>query len=317
MRVQKGNIVDSQPGIVVIGGASLDIKGRLRGPFRPGTSNAATIQISIGGVGRNIAENLARLGTPVSLIAAVCADDFGRAIVQHTTAAGVDTSTLITTCNQRSASYIAMLGHDGSLLGGLDDSNAARAIEPAHIEAQAALLQHADMVVIDANLSRSTVNTVLDLCDAADVPVAFEPVAYNLAERFTDVLDRFYLVTPNELEAEALTGITVHDVETATAAAQKLVADGVDIALVTLAQQGFVYASMDEVGHVPAPPVDIVDPTGAGDALAAVVIYALTNEIPLGEAIYLGQIAATVTLRSPETVAPELSLEYLYAQLEL
>lgn len=309
--------MDKQPQIVVIGGASLDIKGRLRGPFRPGTSNAATIQISIGGVGRNIAENLARLGTPVSLIAAVCADDFGRAIVQHTTAAGVDTSAMITTCDQHSASYIAMLGHDGSLLGGLDDSNAARAIEPTHIEAHAALLQTADMVVIDANLSRSTVAKVLDVCDAADVPVAFEPVAYNLAERFTHVLDRFYLVTPNELEAEALTGITVHDVPTATAASQKLVAGGVDIALVTLAQQGFVYASVDEVGHVPAQPVEIVDPTGAGDALAAVVIYALTNDIPLGEAIYLGQIAATMTLQSPETVAPELSLEYLYAQLEL
>jgi pseudouridine kinase len=309
--------VDSQPSIVVIGGASLDIKGRLRAPFRPGTSNAATIQISIGGVGRNIAENLVRLGTPTALIAAVCADDFGRAIVQHTADAGVDTSHMLVTCHQRSASYIAMLGHDGSLLGGLDDSNAARAIEPAHVQAHAALLRQAHMVVIDANLGRATAATVLDICEAAHVPVAFEPVAYGLAERFVDVLDRFCLVTPNELEAESLTGITVHDVASATAAAQRLVACGVEIALITLAHQGLVYATGDEVGHVPVPPTDIVDPTGAGDALTAAVIYGLTNDVPLSESIRLGQVAATLTLRSPETVAPELSLEYIYAQLDL
>jgi pseudouridine kinase len=309
--------VDSQSSIVVIGGASLDIKGRLRGSFRPGTSNAATIQISIGGVGRNIAENLTRLGTSVALIAAVCADDFGRAIMQHTATAGVDTSRMLITCDQRSASYIAMLGHDGSLLGGLDDSNAARAIEPAHIEAHAALLQHAQMVVIDANLSHATAAKVLAICQAAHVPVTFEPVAYSLADRFVDLLDRFYLVTPNELEAEALTGITVHDVASATAAAQRLVASGVQIALVTLAHEGLVYATADEVGHIPAVPVDIVDPTGAGDALAAAVIYGLTNDIPLSESIKLGQVAATLTLQSSETVAPELSLEYIYAQLEM
>ncbi len=309
--------MDSQPSIVVIGGASLDIKGRLRGQFRPGTSNAATIQISIGGVGRNIAENLVRLGASVTLISAVCADDFGRAIVQHTAAAGVDTSRMLITCDQRSASYIAMLGPDGSLLGGLDDSTAARAIEPAYIDKHASLLQQANMVVIDANLSGATVVRVLDICASAKVPVAFEPVAYGLADRFVDLIDRFYLVTPNELEAEALTGIVVTDIGSAISAAQRLVARGAEIALVTLAHQGLAYAAADEIGHVPAPPTEIIDPTGAGDALTAAVIYGLTNGIALSEAIQLGQIAATLTLRSPETVAPELSLEYIYAQLEM
>lgn len=309
--------MESQPSIVVIGGASLDIKGRLRGQFRPGTSNAATIEISIGGVGRNIAENLVRLGTPTALIAAVCGDDFGRAIVQHTAAAGVDTSYMLIECGQRSASYIAMLGNDGSLLGALDDSSAARAIDPAYIEAHTALLQQARMVVIDANLAHATAKKILSICTAARVPVTFDPVAIGLADRFVDLLQHFYLVTPNELEAESLTGIPVTDVASALAAAQRLVAAGVEIALVTLAHKGLVYATADEVGHVPATVTEIVDPTGAGDALTAAVIYGLTNDIPLAESIRLGQVAATLTLRSSETVVPELSLEYIYAQLDL
>lgn len=306
-----------QPSIVVIGGASLDIKGRLRRDFKQGTSNAAAIQISVGGVGRNIAENLARLGTSVALISAVCADDFGRSILQQTEAAGVDTSAVVVTCEQRSSSYIAIVNHDGSLLAGLDDSAAGRAILPEHIREQSAVLAQAAMVVLDANVSRATADAIMEICKPAGVPVAFEPVAFGLAERFKQRLDQFYLVTPNELEAEALSGVAVHDVPSAMAAAQKLVTLGVELAIVTLAAEGVVYASAAEVGHIPGTKTEIVDPTGAGEALAATVIYALTNHIPLAEAVQLGQIAAIVTLRSPETVAPELSLEYLYAQLEI
>lgn len=307
----------TQTQIVVIGGASLDIKGRLRRDFIQGTSNAAAIQISVGGVGRNIAENLARLGTSVALISAVCADDFGRAILQQTEAAGVDVSPMVVTCDHHSSSYIAIVGPDGNLLAGLDDSSAGRAIAPQHIHDHAALLRQADMVVMDANVARSTADAIFAVCDEADVPIAFEPVAYGLAERFRNDVGRFFLVVPNELEAEALSGIAVRDVQGATAAAQRLVSLGVDIALVTLAAQGVVYASGSEVGHVPADMIEIVDPTGAGEALAATVIYGLNHGVPLGEAVRLGQVAARVTLSSPDTVAPELSLEYLYAQLEI
>ncbi|MBV9792189.1 MAG: carbohydrate kinase family protein [Chloroflexi bacterium] len=307
----------SQPSIVVIGGASLDIKGRLRRDFIPGTSNPAAIQMSVGGVGRNIAENLARLGTSVALISAVCEDDFGRAILQQTEAAGVDMSCMLLTGEQRSSSYIAILSHDGSLLAGLDDSAAGRAITPEHIQERAELLQNADMVVIDANVARATVETIMAICEAARVPVAFEPVAFGLADRFRQQVGRFFLVTPNDLEAEALSGMPVRDVPTAIAAAQKLVSLGVGVALISLAEAGIVYASADEVGHIPGQPTEIVDPTGAGDALAATVIYGLTHNIPLAESVQLGQIAATVTLKSPETVTPDLSLDYLYAQLEM
>jgi pseudouridine kinase len=307
----------SQPSIVVIGGASLDIKGRLRRDFIPGTSNPAAIQMSVGGVGRNIAENLARLGTSVALISAVCEDDFGRAILQQTEAAGVDMSCMLITSEQRSSSYIAILSHDGSLLAGLDDSAAGRAITPMHIRQHAALLEAADMVVIDANVARPTAETILAICETAGVPVAFEPVAFGLADRFRQQVGRFFLVTPNDLEAEALSGMPVRDVPGAIAAAQKLVSLGVGVALISMGAEGIVYASADEVGHLPGSAVEIVDPTGAGDALAATVIYGLTHNIPLAESVQLGQIAATVTLKSPETVAPDLSLDYLYAQLEM
>ena len=307
----------SEAAVVLIGAASLDIKGQLVRDFMPGTSNAATVRISAGGVARNIAENLVRLGMPAMLIAAVCEDDFGRAIMEQTEAAGVDVSGMMVTCDQRSAAYIAIIGPNSELLAGLDDSSAARAIAPDWIDLFADRLRQAPMVLLDANLTRATVDHVLQICEEAGVPVALEPVAYGLATRFQERVGRFSLAMPNALEAEALSGLQVTDAATAIKAAQHLVGLGTDIVVITLAGEGAVYATGSEVGHVPAMATDVVDPTGAGEALAAMVIYGMTNDIPIAECVRLGVIAATLTLRSPDTVAPEINLEYVYAQLEL
>jgi len=309
--------MDREAAIVVIGAASLDIKGQLVRDFLPGTSNAASVRISAGGVARNIAENLVRLGTPALLIAAVCQDDFGRAILEQTKVAGVDVSGVMITCDQRSASYIAIIGPTQELLAGLDDSSAARAISPEWIDLFAEQIRRAPMVLLDANLTRATADYVLNMCEQAGVPVALEPVAFGLATRFQERVGRFSLVIPNALEAEALSGLPVTDTATAIKAARRLVSLGADIAVITLAGQGAAYATTSEVGHVPAMVTDVVDPTGAGEALAAMLIYGLTNDIPIAECVRLGVIAAALTLRSPETVAPEITLEYVYAQLEL
>jgi pseudouridine kinase len=87
---------------------------------------------------------------------------------------------------------------------------------------------------------------------------------------------------------------------------------GVDIAIITMAEFGLGYADANRSGHVPALYTEIVDPTGAGDALTAAVIFALLNDIPLDEAVRLGLSAAALTLRSPGTVAADLSIEKLY-----
>jgi pseudouridine kinase len=89
----------------------------------------------------------------------------------------------------------------------------------------------------------------------------------------------------------------------------------VDIALITMAEFGVCYATSETNGHFPAIRTNIVDPTGAGDALTAAVIFALLNEIELDDAIRLGVSAASLTLRYPGTVDPNLSLEKLYDQL--
>jgi len=89
----------------------------------------------------------------------------------------------------------------------------------------------------------------------------------------------------------------------------------VDIALITLAEFGVVYATHEISGHIPAIQTPIIDPTGAGDALTATVLYGLVNDMDLDDAVRLGVSAASITLRHSGTVYPELTLEKLYEQL--
>jgi pseudouridine kinase len=123
------------------------------------------------------------------------------------------------------------------------------------------------------------------------------------------------MVTPNVSEAEILSGKAIKDENQAIAAARTLVNAGVDIAIITLAEEGVVYASAKASGHIPAVATDIVDSTGASDALTATVVFGLLNDIPLDESIRLGASAAALTLACTDTVCSDLNLDLLYDNL--
>jgi pseudouridine kinase len=301
--------------VVVIGAACLDIKARLRSDTVAGTSNPGSVRISVGGGARNIAENLARLGTRTILLSVVCEDDFGRTIIRQTAQAGVITDHVLRSCDQRSAAYIALLGSHGHLLVGVDDTLATAALTPDYIEEYSGLIAQARMVVMDANVPIESAERILAICEAAAIPVVLDTVAYNPALRYRSLIGSFYMVAPNEIEAQALTDISIISDAQAVLAAKRLIAMGVQIALVTRLEGGVVYATRAVNGNVPAIEVEVLDPTGAGDALTAAVVYGLLNDIPIDDAVRLGVSAAALTLSSAETVRQDLSLESLYAQL--
>jgi pseudouridine kinase len=303
------------PEVVVVGAACLDVKARLRGDTVAGTSNPGEVRISVGGCGRNIAENLARLGLRTALISVVCGDTFGHTIIDQTERAGVITDYMIEAGGHHSAAYIALYGPHGQLLVGVDDTETIAALTPEVILGHADLLAQARMVVMDANVPLPAARTLLHICENAHIPVALDTAAYGPALRYRPLIGSFALVVPNSVEAQALTDTPIASVAQGISAAKQLVGAGVHVAIITMAESGLVYATASSSGYVPAFDIEIIDPTGAGDALTATVVYALLNDIPVDEAVRLGVSAATLTLESDETVRQDLTLESLYAQL--
>ena len=303
--------------VLVIGAAGLDLVGRAVLPLHLGSSNPGEIRVSDGGVARNVAENLARLGMEVTLLTAVGADDQGQLLLEQAAEAGVDVSQAVTIDGGRTGAYLALLNEQGVLHLALDDMRVVESITPEFLQRRKDLFQQARAVFIDSNLTPAALAAAVTLAKGANVPLAADPTTVTLARRLVPHLADLWLITPNGAEAEALTPhpIPHADRNLALDAARHLVSRGVEIAMVTMAEFGVAYATAEVSGHVPAFQTEIVDPTGAGDAQTAAVLFALLNEIPLDEAVRLGASAAAVTLRHRGSVIPDLSLELLYDQL--
>ena len=296
--------------VLVIGGANLDIRARSSAPLRAHTSNPGTTVRTYGGVGRNVAENLARLGTPTRMLLAVGDDAAGQEVLARTRFAGV--KTLRVPWDGPTGTYTALLDDDGSLVAGVADMAATDAILPEHVDG--ADVADAAWLVLDGNLPVETLGHALRLADAARVPVVLDPVSAPKAARIAPYIGgvRVHTLTPTADELEALTG----DAAPASAAAA-LHSRGVEVVWLREGAHGSTLLRPD-VAPVPValPAVDAVDVTGAGDAMLAAYVHALCRGADPTRAAYEGAAAAMLTVQSAETVRPHLSPALIDAVLE-
>jgi len=192
--------------VLVIGAAGLDVKGQVGGPLQMGTSNPGVIRQSPGGVARNIAENLARLGVEVTLITALGDDWPGRYILENARQVGINTDHILVRPDFRTGIYLALQDQEKQLIVGLDDMGAIQAVTPRYLHDRRRLFQEAEMIVIDANLSPAALEMVFRLAARYDRPVCADPTSAPLAVRLQPFLGQLHLVTPNLQEAYALLG---------------------------------------------------------------------------------------------------------------
>lgn len=312
------NLPDPEAPVLVIGGAGVDVIGRMEDDAQRGSSIPARIRTSYGGVARNVAENLARLGHSVNLITVVGNDEVGEQLLAKTAEAGVNLEAVMCVDEFPTGFYLAVVDSQGKLELALDDMHVMEALTPEYIREQAVFFKNASMLFLDANLPKKTLRTTLSLARKARLPVCADPTSTILAERLLPYLPRLTLITPNSAEAAFFCKTDygeLVDQYQAVEAAKHLVSQGVGIAIITMAELGLCYATSEMSGYIPAIRTPIVDPNGAGDALSATVIFALLNEIPLDDAVRLGVSAASLTLRYPGAVVPDLSIEKLYDEL--
>ncbi len=310
--------MDTDRPVLVIGASGIDIKGRSLEPLQMGHLHGGIVRSTVGGVARNISENLARLEVPTVLLSAVGEDAYGDLLLARTQAAGVDTRYVLRVPDRQTGSYLALVDESGHTAISLSDYGITSAISPSYLQRHRALFAEASLLVIDASLSSKTLASVFRLAKRYSLPVCVDPTSRALAAKLVKYLPEIYMASPDAQEAARLCGegcAVPHTSEEAIEVAQRLVNAGLQIAIVTLAEAGLAYADSGGAGHIPALRTPVVDKTGVGDALTAGVIFGLLNEMPLDEAMRLGISAASLTLRTRDTVAPDLSLDRLYDAL--
>jgi len=309
----RGYVLAERPGAVVIGGANMDIKARSASRAERGTSNPGSGSITPGGVARNIAENLARLGDRVHLVAMVGRDPMADALLQRTAAAGVRIEHVGRT-DSPTGTYTAVLDDDGELIVAIADMQATAGLGADQLDAARDVIATAGVVVVDGNLQPAALEYALDLAAAA--PVVFEPVSAPKAAALQHLLDgRVHAVTPDRAELAALTGLPTKTDRQLRTAARSLHDRGIEIVWVTLGAQGSLLSTTSGAEEIPALPTTVLDVTGAGDSLIAAFCHALLDGAAPAEAARLGHAAAALTVASPHTVRPDLTLRLVEAAL--
>lgn len=317
----RGYLLADEPGVVVIGGANMDIKARSNAATVAGTSNPGRATMTPGGVGRNIAENLARLGTRTQLVAAVGRDPLGDTLVRETAGAGVRLDQLVRT-DTPTGTYTAVLDDSGELVIAVAAMAASEELSPAHVDVARDVIASADLLVLDGNLRGDTLGHARNLASTAGVRTIVEPVSVPKAAALASIPAMFdedhplYLITPNRDEVTALTGLPADtDGELRTAAAH-LHDRGVIHVWIRLGAQGSLLSSPSGIALIPAIPTEVADVTGAGDALLAAFCHALLSGADPVEAAHFGHAAATLTIASEHTVRPDLTARLVATALE-
>ena len=294
----------SGPHAVVVGGANVDVIARPHLAPVAATSNPGQVTVTAGGVGRNIAENLARLGTTSHLVAAVGADAHGDLVLSVCGDAGVDV-THVRRVRPATGTYVALLDDGGELVSAVSDMAATAEVAPADVAAAADLIAAADLVVLDGNLRADTLQAAWEAAVAAGVRVVIDPVSVPKAVTIGRLLGRdrpLFLLSAGRTELAGLdpAGPGSHDI----AALHDL---GVAIVWERAGAAGSVLSTGVTRHTSPARPATVVDVTGAGDAMLAAFCHALLAGAAPPEAAAYGHAAAALTVASRHTVRPDLT----------
>ena len=279
--------------IACIGGAHIDRHAVLKEPYVAGTSNPVNVATSFGGVARNVAENLARLGCEVAMVSRVGDDEAGRSVVAHLRSLGVDTSmmSVMSVAVRATASYTAVLQPDGELVMGLADMDVYDEIVPSLLDLPK--LREYEMWFADANLPEATLAWL-----TAYGLLAVDAISVAKARKLRGIAGSVPVLFANTQQAAEI-------------GANQLSRSGI----VTAGASGITVWVGDDRRAMPALPAATKNVTGAGDALIAGTLYGMAEGMHLFEAARMGLAAAAITVEAPGTIAQDLTMEALRSRM--
>ncbi|MBL8337503.1 MAG: hypothetical protein JNM97_12060 [Rhodoferax sp.] len=299
------------PRVLVLGAANMDIAASSPHRLEAGDSTPGTIRHAPGGVARNVAENLGRLGHAVALLAPVGDDLFGRSLLAGTQQAGVDVQACWVLPDAATSTYLSLHGPDGDMQVAVNDMGIVDRLTPEHLRTRATLLAQADTWMLDGNLSPALLEWLFG--EAGSIPVFVDPVSAFKCRRFLPWLARIHTLKLNRLEAEALWGRALDTDAAITGCAHWLHAQGVRQVVLSLGVRG-AYGSVADGASAwaAALPVPVCNATGAGDALMAGLLHGHRRGFDLSEALGFATGCAALTVMAPQANHPGLSVQAVH-----
>lgn len=303
----KGYVIREEKFVAVLGGANVDILGFPRERFKPGDSNPGSVLQSMGGVGRNIAENLARLNIPVRLLTVLGEDSHGEWILNDTSSAGVDVSHIRRDRSHPTGIYLSVQDETGEMIAAISQMSIYDEMDESYPESVLGVLRSADRIAVDTNLSEAALAYIAQ--NLSDRELFLDPVSSNKAMRVKSIIGSFSTIKPNRIESEILTGIPITDDESLKASARWYFNQGVRNVIISLGSEGTFAARGKVMGKVTSKKVPMRNANGAGDAFTSAMLMTSLETDDIREWTINGAAAAISAILSENTINRDLSRE--------
>ena len=308
----KGSVLRTGNYAVVVGGVNVDIGGRSNAPLIAADSNPGTVNVSLGGVGRNIAHNLSLMGADVRLMAAYGDDMHGQQVASSCASLGIDLTHALKVPGGTTSTYLYLTDEKGEMALAVSDMSICEKVTPEYLNENLALLQNARVIVADANIPGESLKFLAENCVA---PLFIDPVSTTKAEKIRPILGKIHTLKPNRMEAELLSGIPIHNEADLEKAAQKLLSTGLKRVFISLGSDG-VYAACHEGSlHMDNIPGTMVNTTGCGASAMAAIVWAYMEGLDLPSSARAGLAAGSITMESAQTINPSMSAEAILARM--
>ena len=295
--------------ILVIGASIVDILGFTRNIYKSKDSNPGNIKISLGGVCRNISENLARVGVNTKFISIIGDDENGRNILSHSKMLGYDMEESLILEGGCTPTYMAILDHTGDMVSAVVDMESLDEMDADFIDSKKEIIYDAEYTILDADDAELLEHILTTYY--GKTKFVLDPVSAAKAEKIKHLIKYFHTIKPNRYEAEILWGSKIENDEDLREAGRYFLSLGVKNVFISLDSDGIYYLNNKEEGKIKAKDVVVKNTTGAGDSFVAGVGYGYMNNLCLRETVKYAIAMSTITISHEDTINPKMSGEYV------
>ncbi len=300
----KGYIVNENPYICILGGANIDIVGFSKHKLIFKDANLGSLKISMGGVGRNIAENLVRLGLETKLICVLGDDLYAKKVIEHSQQTGIDIQDSLFVKDKHSSVHLAIMDAENDLALGLSAMDIYDEMNVAFIRKKKVKIQHASVVVLDTNISEDVLAWVVQ--NISEQHYFLDTVSVTKALKAKPLLPYLHTIKCNVLEAEALTKYKITSQKKIHEAAYFFHQLGIQQVFITQGEKGVFFSDGKISGQIKPQKVTVINTNGAGDAFVAGVVYAHIHKMNIKKAVHIGMACATMAVSDEDTVNPKI-----------
>ena len=292
---------------LVFGLSIVDIFGFTNSNYRTHDSNPGQVKVSFGGVCRNIAENMARLGANTKFISILGNDERGISLLDHAKKLNFDMSQSLIVDGASTPTYVAILDEKGDMVSAIVDIDVDKYLSKEFIDSKADIIQGAEYMFFGAD-SPEYVEYIVKKYQG-QTKFVLDPVSAAKAKIIKHLLPYFHTVKPNRHETEVLCGFELKTNEDIRKAGKFFMEQGVKEVFISLDADGIYYCNEFEEGIIKPCEATVVNVTGAGDSFIAGVGYGYLNQLTTIETVKLAQTMALLTISHEETIYPEMCIE--------